>query len=112
MSCMSRAICTRRLSGELPENAIELGKRLEPNLERNLADPKIDIMQKSARLFEAGACDVFDKIYAGDLLELLAEMIPANVRRFRYLTKRKLFSRMLFDELSRLPDLYGFGSMA
>jgi hypothetical protein len=85
---------------------------LEPNLERDLADPKIGIMQKFARLFEADACDVFDKIYAGDLLELLAEMIPANVGRFRNLTKRKLFSRMFLDELARFPDLYGFGSIA
>jgi hypothetical protein len=112
MSGMSSAICARRLSGELLENAVELGKGLEPNLERDLADPKIEIMQEAARLFEAGACDVFDKIYAGDLLKLLAEMIPANVGRFRNLTKRKLFSRMLLDELSRLPDLHGFGSMA
>jgi hypothetical protein len=85
---------------------------LEPNLERDLADSKIELMQKAARLFEAGACDVFDKIYARDLLELLAEMIPANVGRFRYLTKRKLFSRMFFNKFSRLPDLHRLGSMA
>ena len=85
---------------------------MEPNLERDLADPKIVIMQKSARLFEAGACDILDKIYSGDLLEFLAEMIPANVGRFRYLGERKFFGRMFLNEPSRFPDLYRFGPMA
>jgi hypothetical protein len=64
---MSGAICTRRLFGELLENAIELGKRLEANLERDLADPKIDIMQKSARFFEASTRNALDKICVADL---------------------------------------------
>ena len=64
----------RRFPGELLENTIELRERLEPDCECDFADAKIDIAQKLARLFEASACDVFDKIYAGDLLELFAEM--------------------------------------
>jgi hypothetical protein len=106
------AICTRRFSGELFENAIELGKRLEPGLERDLADPKIDILQKLARLFEACMSNIIDKIYAGDLLELLAEMILADVDCFPHLAERKLFDAMFLDELSRFPDLGWLGSMA
>jgi hypothetical protein len=89
-----------------------LGEGLKPNLERDLADSKIAICQKFARLFEASACDVFDKIYPNDLLEPFAKMIPANAGRFRYLAERKFFGRMSLDELSRFPDLYRFGSIA
>jgi hypothetical protein len=85
---------------------------LEPNRERNLADPKINILQEPARFFKASTRNILDKICAGDLLELLAEMIPANVGRFRYLAERKFFGRIFLDELSRLPDLHRFGSMA
>jgi DNA-binding XRE family transcriptional regulator len=108
-------VCTirsGRLPGELFEHAIELRERLEPNCECDLADPKVAICQKFARLFEAGTRDVFDKIYPSDLLEPLAKMIPANAGRFRYLAERKFFGRMSLDELSRFPDLYRFGSIA
>jgi hypothetical protein len=53
-----------------------------------------------------------NKVYTGDLLESFAQMIPANVGRFRYLAERKFFRRMFLDELSRFPDLYRFGPMA
>jgi hypothetical protein len=106
------AICGGRFPGEPFKNAIELREGLKPDLERDLADSKIAICQKFARLVEPGTRNVIDKFYAGNLLELLAEMIPANVGRFRYLAERKFFGRMSLDELSRFPDLYRFGSMA
>jgi hypothetical protein len=105
------AICGGRSAGELFENAIELRERLEPNCECDLANSKIDIVQKPARLFEASARNVLDKICAGDLLELLAEMIPANVRRFRYSREGKFFGEIFIDEVARLPNLHRFGSM-
>ncbi len=64
---MDRAIGTRRFSRKFFENAIELGKRLEPNLEPDLADPKIDILQESARFFEASTRNALDKICVADL---------------------------------------------
>jgi hypothetical protein len=109
---MSYAICTRRFSRKLFENAVELRERLEPNRKRNLADAKIAIVQKPARVLEARARNVIHKIYACDLLKLLAEMIGTNVDRFCYLSERKFFGRMFLDELSRLPDFDRLGSMA
>jgi hypothetical protein len=85
---------------------------LEPNCKRDFTDSSIGIHQKVTRFFESGACDVIDKICAGDLLESFAQMIPANVGRFRYLAERKFFNAMVLDELSRFPDLYRFGPMA
>jgi hypothetical protein len=69
---MSRAICSPRFPREPIENAIELRERLEPNSEFDLTDPKIDIAQKSARLFEASTRNALDKICVGDLLETLS----------------------------------------
>jgi hypothetical protein len=106
---MSSAVRTGGFSRQLSENAIELGERLEPHGKCDFADPKIDIVQKPARLFEARAGDVTDKIYAGHLLELFAQMIRTDAHRFRYFCKRKFIARMYVDEISRFPDLNRFG---
>lgn len=104
------AICSRRFPGEPFKYAIELREGLKSDLERDLADSKIAVCQKVARLVEPGTRNVVDKIYAGHLLELLAEMIPANAGRFRYLAERKFFGRMSLDELSSLPDFHRLSS--
>src|SRR6184192_2382481 len=109
-SLMQSSKLRRRLAREFFENTIELRQRLKPDGERDLADTQIRIQQEITGFFESDACDVIDKIYAGDLLELFAQMIRADIDRFRYLRQRKLFGRMLLDETSRLPDLHRFGS--
>lgn len=85
---------------------------MEPNRKRNLADAKIAIVQKPARVLEARARNVIHKICACDLLELLAEMILVNVDCFRYLAERKSFDAMFLDKLPRFPYLRRFRSMA
>src|SRR6266496_832687 len=66
------AILRRRSLGQLLEHTIELRQRLKTNGESNFTDAQIRIPQEIASLFESGPCDVFDKIYAGYLLELFA----------------------------------------
>ena len=72
---MSCAIGTRRFSRKFFENTVELGERLESDGEGDFTDAKIGVPQKIARFFEPSARDIVDKIYAGDLLEILAQMI-------------------------------------
>jgi hypothetical protein len=93
-----------RLPREFPENAIELRQGLKARGERNLTYAQIDIVQKCARLFESCAGNVFDEVNPGHLLELLAQMIPADVDRLCHLGQRKLFIRMLVDKFPRFPD--------
>jgi len=69
---MSCAICTRRLSGELLENAIESRERLKADCKCILPDSKIDILQESARFFEASMRNAVDEICVADLLEALS----------------------------------------
>ncbi|HEV2714419.1 MAG TPA: hypothetical protein VGU64_04090 [Terriglobales bacterium] len=47
-------------------------ERSEADCKCNLADPQIDILQESARFFEAITRNVLDKICAADLLEALS----------------------------------------
>ena len=98
-------ICSGRFPGESFKNAIELREGLKPDLERDLADPKIAVCQKLARLVEPGTRNVIDKIYAGHLPKLFAEMGRTDVDRFRHLGQRDFFVRMMLDKLSRPPDV-------
>src|SRR6266542_973486 len=108
---MSCAIRTRRFIRQPFEDTIELRERLEPHSECDFADAQIRIQQQIARFVESGACHVIDKIYAGDLLELLAEMIRADVDCSRYFVERKFFAGMFVDELPRFPDFHRFGTI-
>jgi hypothetical protein len=69
---MDCAIRTRRFSRKLFENAIELRERLKPDCKCDLADAKIEIIQKSVRFFEASTRNALDKICVADLLEALS----------------------------------------
>jgi hypothetical protein len=69
---MDCAIRTQRFSQKLFENAIELRERLKPDCKCDLADAKIEIIQKSVRFFEASTRNALDKICVADLLEALS----------------------------------------
>ncbi len=60
----------------------------------------------------AYACDVIDKIYTGHLLELFAQMVRADVDRFRHFGQRNFFIRMFVNEIPRFPYLHRFSSRA
>jgi len=79
--------------------------------ESNFVDRQIRIAQEITGFLESCPCDVFDKIYAGDLLKLFAEVICIDLDRLRHPSERKFFARMFFDELARFPDLRRFRSM-
>ena len=51
--------------------------------ERSFAHAKIEIVQKLARVFEAISRDVIDKLNAGHLFELLAQVSRINSDRVR-----------------------------
>lgn len=111
MSCMSSAICARRLSGELLEDTVELGKGLEPNFERDLADAQIRISQEITRVFEPSARDILDKIYASYLLKLFAQMVRVDVDGLRHLGQAEVLLRVLVNEVAGFPDLDWLGSI-
>jgi len=71
---MSGPILDRRFSRQLLEDAIELRERLKANRKGDFADPETDIFQKLFRSLETSPCDVIDKLYAGDLFELFAQV--------------------------------------
>jgi hypothetical protein len=106
------AIRTGRFSRQLFENAIKLRERLKPDRESDLTNAQTRILQKIARFVESGARHVIDKIYAGDLLELFAQMIAADVHRFRYFLQGKRFIRILVDELPCFPDFHRLSPIA
>lgn len=74
--------------------------------ERDFVHTKIRIVQKTTRFLESCASNVFDEVNPGHLLELLAQMIRADVDRLCHLGQRKLLIRMLVDEIPRFPDFY------
>jgi hypothetical protein len=85
---------------------------LEPNLERDLANPKIRISQEITRVFEPNARDILDKIYASYLLKLFAQMVCVDVDGLRHLGQADVLLRVLVNEVAGFPDLDGLGSMA
>jgi hypothetical protein len=72
--------------------------------ERDFVHTKIRIVQKTTRFLESCASNVFDEVNPGHLLELLAQMIRADVDRLCHLGQRKLLIRMLVDKIPRFPD--------
>ena len=80
---MDRAICTRRFSRQLFENAIELRERLKSSGERDFTDAQIAISQQITRGVEPRARDILDEINAGYLLEIFTQVIRVHVDRFR-----------------------------
>src|ERR1700719_3703244 len=102
---MRRAILGRRFSGQDLEDAVELRKRLKTDRECDFANPKIDIFQKLARLFEPGARDVVDKLDAGDLFEFFTQVGGVDSYGTGHSSQRKVFLRVFFDESARFPDI-------
>lgn len=73
------------------ENAVELRKRLKPRSERDFTDAQIAISQQITRGIEPGARNILDKINAGYLLKIFAQMVRVLVDRFRDFLQGKLF---------------------
>ena len=61
------------------------------------AHAKIAIFQKSACFLEPAARNVIDKLYAGHLFELFAQMRRIDPDRLRYFAQRKLFGGMFLN---------------
>jgi hypothetical protein len=88
----SGAILRRRFTRKSFENAIELRQRLKARRERDFADAQITVSQEITRSVETSACDVFDKLHTGYLLEFFAEIIRVNIDRFRHPREGKFFA--------------------
>jgi hypothetical protein len=73
------------------ENAVELRKRLKPRSERDFTDAQIAISQQITRGVEPDACNILDKINAGYLLKMFAQVIRVHVDRFRDFLQGELF---------------------
>jgi hypothetical protein len=101
---MSYAKSAWRFSREFFENAIELRQRLEADGERDFTDAQMSILQEIARLADAYAGDVIDKVYPGHFFELFAEVIGTDVDELRDFRQRKFFVRLLVNEFPRFVD--------
>lgn len=75
---MNHAVRSWRFSGQFFENTVELGERLESSRKGDLAGAQIDFFQELARFLESGSGNVIDKLYAGHLFELLAQVGGVN----------------------------------
>ena len=103
------AILRWRCPGQPFENAVKLRQRLKSDPEGDFANAQAGVMQKNARLFKSCPGNVIDKIDPGNLLELFAQIIRANVDRPCHLGQRKVFSEMFADKIPRFPDFDGLG---
>ena len=97
---------------QLFEDAVELRERLKANRKRDFADAQIRIAQEIAGLLDAAATDVGDKIFAGDLLELLAQVVRAHLHRLRDSLEREPLIRLRVNEVARFPDFYRFSTIS
>ena len=88
----ARTILGRRSTRKSFKDAIELRQRLKARRERDFADAQITVSQEITRSVETSACDVFDKLYTGYLLEFFAEIIRVNIDRFRHPREGKFFA--------------------
>jgi len=79
----ARTVFCRRFARKLFENAIELRQGLKTGSERDFTDAQIWVSQEGTGSFEPSARDILDKIYAGHLLEVFAQMIRVHADRFR-----------------------------
>ncbi len=87
----TRAILRRRFARKILENAIELRERLKSRRERDFTDAQFGVPQEITRGSEPGARDILDKINAGYLLKIFAQMIRVHVDRFRDFLQGELF---------------------
>ena len=79
---LGSTVLRRRFPGESLKNAIELRERLKSHSERDFTDAQTWISQEITRVLEPSVRDVVDKIYAGYLFEILAQIIRVHVDRF------------------------------
>lgn len=102
-------ICSRRFSGKFFENAIELRERLEPDSKCDFTDAKIDIFQELACFLKPAARNVINKLCAGHLFELFAQVRRIDPDRLGHFAQRKLFGGMFLNEPARFPDVSRLG---
>ena len=105
-----RTVLRRGFTRKSFENAVELRKRLKPRGERDFTDAQIAISQQITRSVEPGACNILDKINAGYLLKIFAQMIRVHVNHLRDFGQGKLFACVFFDVLARFPNRDRLGS--
>ena len=98
------AVLRRRSASEFFENPIELRERLKSHSERDFTDAQMWISQEITRVLEPSVRDVVDKIYAGYLFEILAQVIRVHVDRFCDSGQGELFARVFVDILARFPN--------
>lgn len=82
---------------------------METNRKRNFAYPKIDIRQKTTRLFESFLRHIIDELDSGYLFKLFAQMSRINSGRAGNLAQRERFVGVLFDKFPGAPNVSGFG---
>ena len=89
---LGRTVLRRRFPGKSLKHAIELRERLKSHCERDFTDAKTRISQEITRVLEPSVRDVVNKLYAGYLFEILAQIIRVHVDRFCDSGQRELFA--------------------
>jgi hypothetical protein len=80
-------VLRRRFPVEFLKHAIELRERLKPHCKRDFTDAQITVSQEITRVLEPSVRDVVDKLYAGYLFEILAQIIRVHVDHFATLVR-------------------------
>lgn len=104
LTLVSLAVLSGGLSGEFLEGSVELGKRVEPDLVGDFADPLIRVEQQVFGLFDAKPGQVFDESHFGRILEDLAKVAHGGVHGFGGFLQAKALVEIGFDESAGSPD--------
>jgi hypothetical protein len=100
----SFTVLRRRFPVEFLKHAIELRERLKPHCKRDFTDAQITVSQEITRVLEPSVRDVVDKLYAGYLFEILAQIIRVHVDHFCDSGQGELFACVFVDILARFPN--------
>ena len=101
----------RRVARESLEHAIELRERLKSRSEGDFTDAQAWISQEFTRVLKTSVRDVVDKLYAGYLFEIFAQIIRVHIDHFCDFGQGEFFSRVFVDVPPRLPDRDGLSSI-
>jgi len=96
-----------RTTNDSLKRAIEVRHGLKSAGERNFANSRIGIEQKSLRFFYSDPGEVVDEIDPGRFLEHFAKVVPTGISHVGDSPERQRLRLMVLDKLSRSGHVRG-----